>query len=942
MAIVGALRRGDYRPEQDGADCGACVLRNADGPVRSEFNDARWAIVAESPGGREVSEGRPLVGPSGLELQDALDALRLDRTDFDYINRMSCRPPGDRLGALLRRIQASNKRREAVNKTRRREHRKARLAGRPEQLELTPTPMMCCAPRFEHEVRRYNYLIPMGAVAARGVIPKLPSSASIMSIRGTLIELPSPDGQTIKVVPTLHPAFIRREPRWRRVFRRDIQRATQWFRGELEWEEPTITYQPTPDALYRFLNEPGVKFWPWDVETEMIKAGQQVGDLKLRCIGIGQEGHSVMVVPFASLEDPDRTFYSGRDAALIHALVARFLSDRRWAKVGHNAGNFDRLNVAGQLGCEVNGLLDTMLLHCVADSELPHTLALCGSYFTNVHAWKADHTATQARTDAELWRYNAIDVAVNGRILEPLLALARKRNQLHMMPLMHEMQKVCVGLTRVGIKVDQTAREVHRQRLVAEAQKYAEACRKALVAARVSLQELGPATDLEQVETRQLVDAVRALDHSDDATDPLNELFDEADSDWTLSAAEASRLLGLSAIDSTGYNPGSVMQKRRILYDEFKLPVPSTLKQKDAFTPGGDLSVSSTVLRAMLANPHIDPLHAAFIEANLHYAETVKAFGTFVYPLEHTHPRCLIDKKDGRAHASWRNHVAVTTRLASSPNQQNIMRDLRDMYVPADDSWFVYADYDQIEHRVAVARWGGARYEEAYEKGLDPHQITMYLIFGDRMWKWSGQPAVRFKKAGISGKFDRMRDLSKRVLYASQYGADDITVHRVITSATDENGNLMYRHLSVQAVAAMRDNLLRNWPELIRGWDREVAFYRANGFVVEPVTGRRRYLAEEKLTEIVNFPIQGGASGIINKATIRLVAAFPFFGPRGRGLINHMHDGLTMEILRRYAHAAASEMTEILTCTDPALPGVRFPAKAKVVTNLRADTQVAA
>jgi len=142
---------------------------------------------------------------------------------------------------------------------------------------------------------------------------------------------------------------------------------------------------------------------------------------------------------------------------------------------------------------------------------------------------------------------------------------------------------------------------------------------------------------------------------------------------------------------------------------------------------------------------------------------------------------------------------------------------------------------------------------------------------------------------------------------------------------------LIYKNLSLRQVALMRARLLRNWPELASGWDSEVAFFREHGYVVESVTGRRRYLAEENLNEIVNFPIQGGASGIINRATLRLVEAFPFFGPKGPGLANHMHDAMSLELLRRFAAAAADTMTECLTATEPSLSGMIFPAKGKVV-----------
>lgn len=95
MASSGPPSAPTYDPEACGADCQRCVLRLwRDGdPVGPEGSpDATVAVVAEAPGEDETIEGRPLIGRSGMELQRALDAAGVKRTDLWLTNAIACFP----------------------------------------------------------------------------------------------------------------------------------------------------------------------------------------------------------------------------------------------------------------------------------------------------------------------------------------------------------------------------------------------------------------------------------------------------------------------------------------------------------------------------------------------------------------------------------------------------------------------------------------------------------------------------------------------------------------------------------------------------------------------------------------------------------------------------------------------------------------------------------
>jgi hypothetical protein len=229
--------------------------------------------------------------------------------------------------------------------------------------------------------------------------------------------------------------------------------------------------------------------------------------------------------------------------------------------------------------------------------------------------------------------------------------------------------------------------------------------------------------------------------------------------------------------------------------------------------------------------------------------------------------------------------------------------------------------------------------------------MTAFAVFGEAFCKAAGLDPALFDRPGklvgdayINGKFEgsgeakKMRDLSKAVQYASQYMAKVETVHGLIckteipSKAKDGTTDLPYALLPLRRVRQMRDNWLKGAPEFESGWEKEIGFYRANGYGKEEVTGRRRdFLDGEMPNEIVNFPIQASAAGLMNKALVQLYEEIPLhkWGP-GTGIINQCHDSIVVECPEDKAEEVARLLEECLNQTHPSLPGVDFTASAGV------------
>lgn len=135
--------------------------------------NAPLMIVGEGPGAEEDARGEPFVGRAGQLLDRMLAAAGL--TDRVFItNTVFWRPPGNRTPA--------------------------------------PTEQMVCAPFLERaiELVQPRMLLLVGGASAKSMLKR---DEGILSLRGRWFEWRSADGgMELPAMPTLHPAFLLRQP----------------------------------------------------------------------------------------------------------------------------------------------------------------------------------------------------------------------------------------------------------------------------------------------------------------------------------------------------------------------------------------------------------------------------------------------------------------------------------------------------------------------------------------------------------------------------------------------------------------------------------------------------------------------------------------------------------------------------------------------------------
>ena len=141
-------------------------------------------LIGEAPGRDEDRVGKPFVGRAGQLLDKMLASIALDRQTNAYItNVINWRPPDNR--------------------------------------DPTPEEAAACLPflRRHIELARPRVMILLGAVAARHVVGV---NEGIMKLRGRWLEYRVGD-RMVPLMPTLHPAYLLRQPAHKKLAWRDLQ-----------------------------------------------------------------------------------------------------------------------------------------------------------------------------------------------------------------------------------------------------------------------------------------------------------------------------------------------------------------------------------------------------------------------------------------------------------------------------------------------------------------------------------------------------------------------------------------------------------------------------------------------------------------------------------------------------------------------------------------------
>ena len=165
--------------------CELCMTRN--NVVFGEGNPhARVMLIGEAPGANEDKQGTPFVGAAGKNLNNILTAAGIDREDVYIANILKCRPP----------------------------------ANRDPRADET----LACTPFLREQLRSIwpDIIVTMGNPATHFV---LKTERGITKLRGQFYRT----GHFL-VMPTLHPAAAKRNPKWQAMIEEDFAMLGRYLR----------------------------------------------------------------------------------------------------------------------------------------------------------------------------------------------------------------------------------------------------------------------------------------------------------------------------------------------------------------------------------------------------------------------------------------------------------------------------------------------------------------------------------------------------------------------------------------------------------------------------------------------------------------------------------------------------------------------------------------
>lgn len=292
-----------------------------------------------------------------------------------------------------------------------------------------------CAPRVAHELRELESQLGGGAVVAAlgaeatqsalGMGRKTP----ILKWRGSIAEVnvgaaaasdarvstppshaePS-DAAAIKrlVLPLIHPAEVRRTPKWGAVFSVDCERVGRIVRLREEgtpWRPPeelegrTLLIPQTEGAVRDALQRLGPEI-SYDIES----VGLGPTRTALVCVGVS-DGHLTVVVPWSTASNGLECWWGEVGGRRMAAEINATLAARTVTM--HNGPGFDQI-VSARYGIHTPHWEDTLILAHSTQGHLPKNLAfVVTSVGIDVPPWKL--LESRSGSLEELWFYNHRD-----------------------------------------------------------------------------------------------------------------------------------------------------------------------------------------------------------------------------------------------------------------------------------------------------------------------------------------------------------------------------------------------------------------------------------------------------------------------------------------------------------------------------------------------------
>ncbi|MHB1425199.1 MAG: DNA polymerase I, partial [Gemmataceae bacterium] len=350
------------------------------------------------------------------------------------------------------------------------------------------------------------------------------------------------------------------------------------------------------------------------------------------------------------------------------------------------------------------------------------------------------------------------------------------------------------------------------------------------------------------------------------------------------------------------FNIGSLVQLRKILFEELKLPIQGRT---------GITGAASTDQESLEKLAALDRPDAALPRKILQHRRIAKLKSTYVDALPE-----MVNPNTGRVHTAFNQTVAATGRLSSSdPNLQNIPvrreegQQIRQAFLPAEGWLLLTADYSQIELRLLAHFCGDDELRRAFAEERDIHSTVAAQIFG-----------VPESEVSVE-----QRRMAKTVNFGVIYGMSPAGLAQRLEMARDE---------AVKFI----DSYFARYPKVQEYQDRLLKNCRVNGYV-STILGRRRQFDRDAIRahstyhqrntaerEAINMEVQGSAADLIKLAMLNVSRRLQREKRQARMLLQ-IHDELVFETPPEELPALAELVRQEMTTPVEKALGLQVPLR---------------
>lgn len=869
--------------------CHECPYESHDTYVPSKYGTTNAiAFVGEAPGAEEVTKREPFVGPSGRQLYRGLYEAGIFPGSINKLNACGCRMPDNDSATAEARIAVE-----------------------------------CCKPGLLGELEKLapKIVVALGATAAEvfGI------DGSVRNNRGSLVAY-----ECYHVLPTYHPAMVIREARDGRVvgfstFVQDLKKAAECAETGATVEE-NFELDPTEERIKEFIDDAvdNEKLIAVDIETTRIN----------RAFG------RVVVVGLADTSSHGISvwFEDGGCSPSVRKGLQRLFS---FGLLVFQNALFDVPFLEQAAGFTFGaGVIkhDTMLLHHCISPELFHDIGYIVSAYGKTPYWKdifKKRKESILNMDRkELLTYNLRDCVVLHQVLPGMLAdLAEyKLEKIYYdeaIPMILPVKTMMLNGMVLSIKeaaLWKTAVEVRYEKA------------KLDVGELIGSQEVNFNSDFEVrwllygkiPSTFYELDKLKSYApiHQVEIKCPTCKKKTWVEDPLVCPKCGQTSMIpmGVAMRDKVKNTDTDVYRKLVRLDRVSKLETFAdvTIAYKGRKTDGGELTINEQGrlgLRIHLQNELENKVRVnkPKIERCLRFLELYETCSEVEHMLS-TYTKYKPDA-DGKIHTAFKIHGTVTRRLSSAePNLQNLPKadeddenekwklGVRKLFTASEGHSFVSLDYSNLEFAVLTYASLEPEFLKVIEQGLNIHDVNTKILFGidvgDVKWKPCRAAAKIFMFGGV------------------QYGGNPREIYEKIVLKVPKLG-LTFKHFkearnryfdTCKTLALYQADL-----------QKQAQQYRR---VFDPF-GRHRLLyglPRDIMKEALNFPIQAGASYIINKAMIDMMET-----KFGKNLVLQIHDQLIFDVPTSEVPECASVAKRVME-TPRVIRGIErvFPVDTEI------------